>query len=139
MLETDMSRLESAKYWKEIMNDSPKTIIDHIRHQLVTNVLSWPMPPPDEMALLSQEYQDVWLARGEGSDNATLATVLDEPGQWFPKLRTPAEHAFDLETERLLRKKRWVESEQLASLARMEKLLAGDERWRRNVREHNRK
>jgi cell division septum initiation protein DivIVA len=119
------------------MSENPKQIIEQIRQLLVTNIRAG--PPPDELALLSQEYQDVWRARGEGSDDATLATVLDEPGQWFPKPRTPAEHAFDLETERLLRKKRWVESEQLASLARMEKLLAGDERWRHNVLKQNRK
>lgn len=119
------------------MNKSPLQIIDQIRQQLVTNILAGLKPSPDEMILLSQEYQEVWQVDNEAPVDAILATVLDEPGQWFNKSRTPAEHAFDQETEQLLRKKRWIESEQLASLARMENFLAGDERWQQRVVEQN--
>jgi hypothetical protein len=121
------------------MAKSPTQIVDHIRQQLVTNILAGPKPPLDEMSLLSQEYQDVWGAKGEVPDDAILATVLDEPGQWFNKPRTPAEHAFDQDTERLLRKKRWVESEQLTNLAKVETLLADNERSRQSLLKHNRK
>jgi hypothetical protein len=121
------------------MGKSRREIIAQIRQQLATNILAGPKPPLDEMCLLSQEYRDVWQAGSEAPVDAILATVFDEPGQWFNKPRTPAEHAFDQETEQLLRKKRWVESEQLDSLARMEKILAGDERWQQRVIEQNRK
>ena len=121
------------------MAKSPTRIIDQIRQQLLTNILVGPKPPLDEMALLSQEYQDAWQAKGEVPADAILATVLDGPGQWFAKPRTPAEHAFDQEAEQLLRKKRWAESEQLTSLAKVEKLLANNERWRQSVLEHDRK
>lgn len=121
------------------MNKRPMQIINQIRQQLITNVLMGPKPPPDELALLSQEYQEVWQVDSEAPVDAILVTMLDEPGQWFNKPRTPAEHAFDQGTEQLLRKKRWIESEQLASLARMEKLIADNERWRNSVLEHNRK
>lgn len=35
------------------MSENPKQIIEKIRRMLVTNILAWPMPPPDEMALLT--------------------------------------------------------------------------------------
>jgi len=121
------------------MSDSFKETIEHIRQQIVANILAGPMPPPEEMPLLSQEYQAVWRAGNETPDDALLATVLDEPGRWFSKPRTPAEHAFDQETERLLCKKRWVESEQLASLATVKRLLTNNERWRQSLLDHNQK
>ena len=121
------------------MSKSPTQIIDQIQQQLVTNILAGPKPPLDEMALLSQEYQDAWQTKDETPADAILVTMLDKPGQWFGKPRTPAEYAFDQETEQLLRKKRWVESEQLTSLAKVEKSLANNERWRQSVLEHNRK
>ena len=121
------------------MAKSPTQIVDQIRQQLVVNILAGSKPPPDEMSLLSQEYQDVWQAKDEVPTDTLLATVLDGPGHWFNKPRTPAEHAFDQETEQLLRKKRWIESEQLASLARIETRLSIDERWRQRLLEHNRK
>ena len=117
-----------------MMAKSPTQIIEEIRQQLFTNILAGPMPPPDEMPLLSQEYQDVWQ-----TTDAQLAAVLDEPGQWFTRQpRTPAEYSFDQGTEQLLRKKRWIESERLASLAQIEKLLANDELYRQNVLQQNR-
>ena len=57
------------------------------------------MPPPDEMALLSQEYQDLWR-----TSDAELIALLDEPGRQSTKLITPAEYAFDQGTEQMLRK-----------------------------------
>ena len=123
-----------------MMAKSPTQIIEEIRQQIFTNILAGPMPPPDEMFLLSQEYQDVWQVDSEAPVDAQLAAVLDEPGrQWFTKPRTPAEHSFDQGTEQLLRKKRWIESEQLASLAQIEKLLINDELYRQNVLQQNRK
>jgi hypothetical protein len=121
------------------MAKSPTQIIDQIRQQLITSILAGPKLPPDEMALLSQEYQEVWQVDNEAPVDAALLALLDGPGQWINKPRTQAEHTFDQETEQLLRKKRWVESEQLASLARIKKLLAGDERWQQRVIEQNRK
>ncbi|NQT16564.1 MAG: hypothetical protein HQ582_27640 [Planctomycetes bacterium] len=120
------------------MNRSPMQIIDEIRQQLVTGILAGPKPPPEEMALLSQEYQDVWRAEDEEPSDALLATALDENSHWSAKPRTPAEHTFAQETERLLRRKRWIESEQLTSLTRIEQLLTDDERWRQNVLEQSR-
>ena len=111
------------------MSENHKQTVDEIRQLLVTSILAGPKPPPDEMALLSQDYQEVWRAEGGEQGDATLAAVLDKSARWFKRPRTPAEHAFDQETEQLLRKKRWIESEQLARLSRIEKLLAGDERW----------
>ena len=70
---------------------------------------------------------------------ATAVTMLDPIGRWFGKPRTPAKHAFDQETEQLLRRKRWIESEQLANLATVERLIANNERWRQRLLEHNRK
>ncbi len=120
------------------MSENHKQTVDEIRQLLVTNILAGPQPPPDEMALLSQEYREVWRAEGGDQGDATLATVLDKPARWFKRPRTPAEHAFDQETEQLLRKKRWIESEQLARLSRIDKLLAGDERWQQQVLQQNR-
>jgi hypothetical protein len=134
-----MSRRESVKYWKDIMGKSRREIIAQIRQQLATNILAGPKPPLDEMCLLSQEYQDVWQAGSEVPIDTTAVTMMDPIGRWFAKPRTPAEHAFDQETEQLLRKKRWIESEQLTSLAKVEKLFADNERWRQSVLEHNRK
>ena len=121
------------------MNKSPIQTIDQIRRQLATSILQGPKPPPDEMVLLSPAYQDVWRTNGEIPADATAVTMLDPIGRWFGKPRTPAEHAFDQETEQLLRRKRWIESEQLANLATVERLIANNERWRQRLLEHNRK
>ena len=116
-----------------------KKAINHIREQLITSILRGPKPPPDEMVLLSQAYQDVWQVGSEVPVDATAVTMTDTIGRWFAKPRTPAEHAFDQQAEQLLCQKRWVESEQLASLAKVEKSLADNERWRNSVLDHNRK
>ena len=121
------------------MSKSPMQIIDQIRRQLIASILKGPKPLSDEMVLLSQAYQDVWQAGNEVPVDAAAVTMTDTIGRWFAKPRTPAEHAFDQETEQLLRKKRWIESEQLATLATVERLLANNERWRQSLLEHNRK
>ena len=119
------------------MSDSVKKTIEHIRQQIVANIRAGPMPPQEEMPLLSQEYQAVWRAEDEEPGDAALLAIMDEPGHHTTKPTTPEEHAFDQKTVYLLRRKRWAESEQLASLARVEKLLADDERCEQDVLRNN--
>jgi hypothetical protein len=114
------------------MTENPKRIIQQIRQLLVTNILAGSIPPPDEMMLLSREYQAVWR-----TEDAELLAVLEAPDQPSTKPETPAEYAFDQKTQELHRKKRWFESEQLGVLAKIEKLLDGDERCLQNVRKDN--
>jgi hypothetical protein len=115
------------------MSDGVKRTIEHIRQQIVANIRAGLMPPQEEMPLLSREYQAVWRAEDEEPGDAALLAILDEPGHQAAKPTTPEEHAFDQKTVNLLRQKRWAESEQLASLARMEQLLADDERCEQDV------
>jgi hypothetical protein len=119
------------------MSDSVKKTIEHIRQQIVANIRAGPMPPQEEMPLLSQEYQAVWRAEDEELGDAELLAILDEPGHHSTKPTTPEEHAFEQKTEHLLHQKRWAESEQLAVLARLEKLLAADERCVQDVLRNN--
>lgn len=120
------------------MSEGTKQIIEHIRGQIIANVFVGPMPPPEEMPLLSLEYQNVWRSEDEEPGDATWRALLDEPGKPSTAAATPEEHAFDQKTAQLHRQKRWAESEQLATLARMEKLLAGDERCEQDVVGNNR-
>jgi hypothetical protein len=119
------------------MSDNVKKTIEHIRQQIVANIHAGPMPPQEEMPLLSQEYQAVWRAEDEELGDAELLAILDEPGHHSTKPTTPEEHAFEQKTEHLLHQKRWAESEQLAVLARVEKLLAADERCVQDVLRNN--
>jgi hypothetical protein len=119
------------------MSDSVKKTIEHIRQQIVANIRAGPMPPQEEMPLLSQEYQAVWRAEDEEPGDAELLAILDEPGHQATKPTTPEEHAFEQKTEHLLHQKRWAESEQLAVLPRLEKLLAADERCVQDVLRNN--
>ena len=60
------------------MSDSVKKTIEHIRQQIVANIRAGPMPPQEEMPLLSQEYQAVWRAEEEPGDAALLARTVRE-------------------------------------------------------------
>jgi hypothetical protein len=119
------------------VSESTKQIIEHIRRQIIRNILAGPMPPPEEMPLLSQEYRAVWKSEDEDQGDESWRALLDAPGGPAPKPRTPEEHVFDQKTRELQRRKRRMESEQLAALARIEKLLAGDRQLEDEVARHN--
>ena len=119
------------------MSDSFKETIEHIRQQIVANILAGPMPPQEEMPLLSQEYQAVWRTKDEDRGGETWMALLDAPGKQGPRPTTPEEYAFDQRTQELQRQKRRAESEQLAALARIEELLAGDRQLEDEVARHN--
>ena len=119
------------------MSDSDKETIEHIRQQIVANILAGPMPPQEEMPLLSQEYQAVWRTKDEDRGGETWMALLDAPGKQGPRPTTPEEYAFDQRTQELQRQKRRAESEQLAALARIEELLAGDRQLEDEVARHN--
>ena len=117
---------------------SQMKIVEQIREHLVTSILQGPKPPSDEMALLGLEYQEVWRTHAEAPIDATPVTVLDRICRWLPKSQTPAELLFKQEMERLHRKRRRIESEQLISLHGIERLLEDNENWRQRLLEQNR-
>jgi len=112
--------------------------VKQIQEHLVECVLKGPRPPSDEIALLSQEYQEVWRGHGEAPVEAAPVTTWDRIRRWLPKFEAPAELWFVGETERLHRRKRWIESEQLANLHRIESVLADNENLRRRLVAHDR-
>ena len=83
---TNTSRRRSAKFWRDIVN--PKRTVEQIRGQLVNCILKGPRPPSDEMALLSQEYQDVWQVHDETPAEAKPVTTWDRIRRWFSKSET---------------------------------------------------
>ena len=115
---------------------NPKRTVEQMRGQLVSCILKGPRPPSDEMALLSQEYQDVWQVRDETPAEAKPVTTWDRIRRWFSKSETQADLLFMSEIEQLHRRKRWIESEQLASLCRIESLLEDNENLRRRLLAH---
>ena len=115
---------------------NPKRTVEQIRGQLVNCILKGPRPPSDEMALLSQEYQEVWQVHDETPAEAKPVTTWDKIRRSFSKSTTSADLLFVNEIEQQHRRKRWIESEQLASLRRIESLLEDNEDLRRRLLAH---
>ena len=113
--------------------------VEQIRKQLVVHILQGPKPPSDEMALLSREYQELWRTRDETATSTAPVTLMDRLRCYLPKSEAPDEYALKRETERLHRKKRRTESEQIASLHRTEGLLVDNENWRQRLLKQNRR